>query len=118
MISGSGILRKVIGDVIPSTPLFEMYQVGFISMLNHAINNRYTGRISDLALFSYFPYFITSGLKRGNLLRYLMIKFIDNRESILTYNYIHNPLNSQSIKYIMKIKFKYRVIINICEHRL
>jgi B12-binding domain/radical SAM domain protein len=39
-----------IGDVIPSTPLFEMYPVGFISMLNHAINNGYTGRISNLAV--------------------------------------------------------------------
>ncbi len=39
-----------IGDVIPSTPLFEMYPVGFISMLNHLIENGYSGRISNLAV--------------------------------------------------------------------
>lgn len=39
-----------IGDVVPSTPLFEMYPVGFISMLNHVINQGYNGRISNLAV--------------------------------------------------------------------
>lgn len=39
-----------IGDVIPSTPLFEMYPVGFISMLNHLLENGYDGRISNLAV--------------------------------------------------------------------
>lgn len=39
-----------IGDVVPSTPLFEMYPVGFISMLNHLIENGYNGRISNLAV--------------------------------------------------------------------
>ena len=39
-----------IGDVIPSTPLFEMYPVGFISMLNHLVENGYSGRISNLAV--------------------------------------------------------------------
>ncbi len=39
-----------IGDVVPSTPLFEMYPVGFVSMLNHAIKNGYSGRICNLAV--------------------------------------------------------------------
>lgn len=39
-----------VSDVVPSTPLFEMYPVGFVSMLNHAINNGFSGRISNLAV--------------------------------------------------------------------
>ncbi len=39
-----------IGDVVPSTPLFEMYPIGFISMLNHVINQGFNGRISNLAV--------------------------------------------------------------------
>ena len=39
-----------IGDVVPSTPLFEMYPVGFISMLNYAISQGFNGRISNLAV--------------------------------------------------------------------
>ena len=39
-----------ISDVVPSTPLFEMYPVGFVSMLNHIMNNGYTGRICNLAV--------------------------------------------------------------------
>ena len=39
-----------IGDVVPSTPLFEMYPVGFVSMLNHAIQNGFSGRISNIAV--------------------------------------------------------------------
>lgn len=39
-----------ISDVVPSTPLFEMYPVGFISMLNSLVDNGYTGRISNIAV--------------------------------------------------------------------
>lgn len=39
-----------ISDVVPSTPLFEMYPVGFISMLNSIVDNDYTGRISNIAV--------------------------------------------------------------------
>ncbi len=39
-----------IGDVIPSTPLFEMYPIGFVSMLNHVLDNGFSGRISNLAV--------------------------------------------------------------------
>lgn len=39
-----------VSDVIPSTPLFEMYPVGFVSMLNHAMDNGLNGRISNLAV--------------------------------------------------------------------
>lgn len=39
-----------ISDVVPSTPLFEMYPVGFISMLNSLVNHGYTGRISNIAV--------------------------------------------------------------------
>lgn len=38
-----------ISDVIPSTPVFEMYPVGFISMLNHIHNYGYSGRICNVA---------------------------------------------------------------------
>ena len=38
-----------IGDVVPSTPLFEMYPVGFVSMLNHALEEGFSGRICNLA---------------------------------------------------------------------
>ncbi len=39
-----------VGDVIPSTPLFEMYPVGFVSMLNYLIQNGHSGRISNIAV--------------------------------------------------------------------
>lgn len=39
-----------ISDVVPSTPLFEMYPVGFVSMLNHALEEGFTGRICNLAV--------------------------------------------------------------------
>ncbi len=39
-----------ISDVVPSTPLFEMYPVGFVSMLNYAIKHGYSGRICNLAV--------------------------------------------------------------------
>ena len=39
-----------IGDVVPSTPLFEMYPVGYISMLNYVIKQGFNGRISNLAV--------------------------------------------------------------------
>ena len=39
-----------IGDVVPSTPLFEMYPVGFVSMLNHALEEGFSGRICNLAV--------------------------------------------------------------------
>lgn len=39
-----------ISDVVPSTPLFEMYPVGFISMLNSLVNNGYNARISNIAV--------------------------------------------------------------------
>lgn len=39
-----------ISDVVPSTPLFEMYPVGFISMLNSLVEHGYTGRISNIAV--------------------------------------------------------------------
>ncbi len=39
-----------LSDVIPSTPLFEMYPVGFVSMLGYAIRNGYRARISNIAV--------------------------------------------------------------------
>lgn len=39
-----------ISDVIPSTPVFEMYPVGFISMLSYLLNNGFSARISNLAV--------------------------------------------------------------------
>ncbi len=39
-----------ISDVVPSTPLFEMYPVGFISMLNSLVSNGYNARISNIAV--------------------------------------------------------------------
>jgi B12-binding domain/radical SAM domain protein len=39
-----------ISDVVPSTPLFEMYPVGFISMLNSLVENGYNARISNIAV--------------------------------------------------------------------
>jgi hypothetical protein len=38
-----------ISDVIPSTPVFEMYPVGFISMLNSLISSGYNARICNVA---------------------------------------------------------------------
>lgn len=39
-----------ISDVVPSTPLFEMYPVGFISMLNSLVKEGYNARISNIAV--------------------------------------------------------------------
>ena len=39
-----------ISDVVPSTPMFEMYPVGFISMLNSLVTNGYDARISNIAV--------------------------------------------------------------------
>ena len=39
-----------ISDVIPSTPVFEMYPIGFVSMLNYLISNGFNARISNLAV--------------------------------------------------------------------
>ncbi|MEM0139885.1 MAG: TIGR04190 family B12-binding domain/radical SAM domain protein [Ferroplasma sp.] len=39
-----------ISDVIPSTPVFEMYPVGFVSMLNYLVKNGYNARISNVAV--------------------------------------------------------------------
>lgn len=39
-----------ISDVVPSTPLFEMYPVGFVSMLSYLMKNGYSGRICNLAV--------------------------------------------------------------------
>lgn len=39
-----------ISDVVPSTPLFEMYPIGFISMLNSLVKEGYNARISNIAV--------------------------------------------------------------------
>ncbi len=39
-----------ISDVIPSTPVFEMYPVGFISMLTYLVEHNYSARIANLAV--------------------------------------------------------------------
>lgn len=39
-----------ISDVIPSTPVFEMYPIGFVSMLSYLIRNGFKARISNLAV--------------------------------------------------------------------
>lgn len=39
-----------ISDVVPSTPVFEMYPAGFISMLSYLTRNGYSARISNLAV--------------------------------------------------------------------
>ena len=39
-----------ISDVVPSTPLFEMYPVGFVSMLHYILDRGYSGRICNLAV--------------------------------------------------------------------
>lgn len=39
-----------LSDVVPSTPLFEMYPVGFVSMLGYAIKNGFRARISNIAV--------------------------------------------------------------------
>ncbi len=44
------IRKGPVSDVVPSTPLFEMYPVGFVSMLNHVLDNGFNGRISNLAV--------------------------------------------------------------------
>jgi B12-binding domain/radical SAM domain protein len=38
-----------ISDVVPSTPIFEMYPMGFISLLSYLIKNGYNSRISNVA---------------------------------------------------------------------
>lgn len=39
-----------ISDVVPSTPVFEMYPIGLISMLNYLTTHGYSARISNLAV--------------------------------------------------------------------
>ncbi|HKJ96163.1 MAG TPA: cobalamin-dependent protein, partial [Thermoplasmataceae archaeon] len=39
-----------ISDVVPSTPVFEMYPIGLISMLNYLTTRGYDARISNLAV--------------------------------------------------------------------
>ncbi len=39
-----------ISDVVPSTPVFEMYPIGFLSMLGSLVRNGYSARISNLAV--------------------------------------------------------------------
>lgn len=39
-----------ISDVVPSTPVFEMYPIGLISMLNYLTTRGYNARISNLAV--------------------------------------------------------------------
>lgn len=39
-----------ISDVVPSTPVFEMYPIGLISMLNYLVGSGYNARISNLAV--------------------------------------------------------------------
>lgn len=39
-----------ISDVVPSTPVFEMYPIGLISMLNYLVERGYNARISNLAV--------------------------------------------------------------------
>ncbi|WP_393972177.1 TIGR04190 family B12-binding domain/radical SAM domain protein [Oxyplasma meridianum] len=38
-----------ISDVVPSTPIFEMYPMGFISLLSYLVKNGYNSRISNVA---------------------------------------------------------------------
>jgi B12-binding domain/radical SAM domain protein len=38
-----------ISDVVPSTPVFEMYPMGFISMLSYLTDHGYSGRIANVA---------------------------------------------------------------------
>lgn len=39
-----------ISDVVPSTPVFEMYPIGFISLLNYLVERGYNARISNIAV--------------------------------------------------------------------
>lgn len=39
-----------ISDVIPSTPVFEMYPIGFVSMLAYLVKHGYKARIANVAL--------------------------------------------------------------------
>ncbi|WP_048161474.1 TIGR04190 family B12-binding domain/radical SAM domain protein [Thermoplasma acidophilum] len=39
-----------ISDVVPSTPVFEMYPVGFVSMLNYLVQNGFNARIANVAV--------------------------------------------------------------------
>ncbi|MEM3675425.1 MAG: TIGR04190 family B12-binding domain/radical SAM domain protein [Thermoplasmataceae archaeon] len=38
-----------ISDVVPSTPIFEMYPIGFLSMLSYISDRGYSGRIANIA---------------------------------------------------------------------
>ena len=38
-----------ISDVVPSTPVFEMYPMGFLSMLSYLVPKGYNARISNVA---------------------------------------------------------------------
>ncbi|MEM0161206.1 MAG: TIGR04190 family B12-binding domain/radical SAM domain protein [Thermoplasmata archaeon] len=39
-----------ISDVVPSTPIFEMYPIGFMSILNNVISNGFKAKIVNLAV--------------------------------------------------------------------
>lgn len=39
-----------ISDVVPSTPVFEMYPIGFVSMLSYLVKHGFRARISNLAV--------------------------------------------------------------------
>jgi hypothetical protein len=39
-----------ISDVVPSTPVFEMYPLGFVSMVGYLEQNVYKARIINLAV--------------------------------------------------------------------
>lgn len=39
-----------ISDLVPSTPVFEMYPIGFVSMLGYLVKHGYNARIANLAV--------------------------------------------------------------------
>ena len=39
-----------ISDVVPSTPVFEMYPIGFVSMLSYLVKHGYRARIANIAV--------------------------------------------------------------------
>ncbi|MCL5730611.1 MAG: TIGR04190 family B12-binding domain/radical SAM domain protein [Candidatus Thermoplasmatota archaeon] len=43
------IMPGPISDVVPSTPVFEMYPVGFVSMLSYLVSHGFRARISNIA---------------------------------------------------------------------
>ena len=45
-----GIKLGPISDVVPSTPVFEMYPIGFVSMLAYLIRHGYKARIANIAV--------------------------------------------------------------------